>query len=269
MPAIFDALPGIEVPVGAISKSLSDMWADTAAAGGNAPTVDDAKATQVNFVLHLGFHTQAADAVAQFRTAVEFSKRCPSRVVVPWQFFSNLIAAGTESVVGNLHLVTKIYFPRVILVLSSTLVAISEFFLAAVCLAPLLFLYGVTPQWTWLLAGVFAVQALFAGIGVSWWLAALNVYYRDVRLLAPFIVQIGLYVSPVAYPATLIPGAWRVLYGLNPMVGPIDGFRWAFLGEAAPLHWPSYLLSLAVTIALNAYGIRTFNRLERDFADHI
>jgi len=82
MPAIFDALPGIEVPVGAISKSLSDMWADTAAAGGNAPTVDDAKATQVNFVLHLGFHTQAADAVAQFRTAVEFSKRCPSRVVV-------------------------------------------------------------------------------------------------------------------------------------------------------------------------------------------
>jgi lipopolysaccharide transport system permease protein len=189
--------------------------------------------------------------------------------VLPWQLFSNSLTSASGSVVGNAGLISKVYFPRLIIPLSSLLSQLPDFALTVLMVVPLLVYYGASPGWPMLLAPLFVVLALGNALGCGLWLGALNVRYRDVNHIAPFLVQLGLYVSPVGYSTSLVPERWRAVYALNPMVGIIDGFRWCVLGDAAEPYWPGVALSVATTGVLLVVGAWYFRRTERTFADVI
>src|SRR5207253_264789 len=174
-----------------------------------------------------------------------------------------------NSLISNSNLISKVYFPRLIVPASSVIVSFVDFAISFGLLVLLMAWYHVWPGWPLLALPLFTVLALIASGGAGLWLAALNVEYRDFRYVVPFIVQFGLYVSPVGFSSSIIPEKWRLLYSLNPMVGVIDGFRWAISGGRAALYLPGLACSTVVTIVLLATGIWYFRKMERTFADVI
>jgi lipopolysaccharide transport system permease protein len=188
---------------------------------------------------------------------------------LPWSFFAASLNASSGSLVSNAHLISKVYFPRLIIPLSAVAVSFVDFLISATLLAVLMLVYQVVPDWRILLLPLFVLIAFGAALGAGLWLTALNVKYRDFRFVLPFIVQFGLYVSPIAFTSDFVPEKWRTLYALNPMVGVIDGFRWALLRGETPLYWPGLATSLAVVALLLWSGVRYFRHTERSFADII
>jgi lipopolysaccharide transport system permease protein len=189
--------------------------------------------------------------------------------MLPWQFFSNSLSECSNSLISNANLISKVYFPRLIVPISAVVVSFVDFMISGIILLGLMAWYNYVPTWRILLLPVFIAIAFLASMGAGLWLASLNVKYRDFRFIVPFIVQFGLYVSPVGFSSSVVPEKWRFLYSLNPMVGVIDGFRWSILGGEAKLYWPGFLLSLALVLLLLVSGISYFRRMERTFADVI
>jgi lipopolysaccharide transport system permease protein len=189
--------------------------------------------------------------------------------LLPWQLFASAFSEAGNSLVSNANMIAKVYFPRLIVPVGAIIVSCVDFLISLAILAALLAWYGVSPDWRILTLPLFVVVALAAALGAGLWTAALNVRYRDVRFVVPFAVQLGLYVSPVGFSSSVIPEAWRLLYCVNPMVGVIDGFRWAILGGEAPLYWPGMLLSVVLITIVLATGIAYFRRTEKSFADII
>ncbi len=187
--------------------------------------------------------------------------------MLPWQFFANSLSECSNSLIDNSNLLTKVYFPRLIVPASSVIVSVVDFGISALIFAGLMAWYGVAPDARMLLLPPFFLMALMTSFGAGLWLSALNVQYRDFRYVVPFLVQFGLYISPVGFSSTIVPEEWRFLYFLNPMVGVIDGFRWALLGGAFPVHWPGMIVSFLLVVLLLASGFYYFRRMERSFAD--
>ena len=189
--------------------------------------------------------------------------------LLPWQFFANSLSECSTSLITNSNLISKVYFPRLIVPTSAVVVSFVDFMISGIILLGLMAWYNFVPSWRILTLPVFILVAFAAALGAGLWLAALNVQYRDFRFIVPFIVQFGLYISPVGFSSSVIPGKWRLLYSLNPMVGVIDGFRWAILGGGAQLDLPGFILSLGLVSLLLISGIWYFRKMERTFADVI
>lgn len=189
--------------------------------------------------------------------------------LLPWQFFANAFAEAGNSLISNANMISKVYFPRLVVPASAVIVGLVDFLISGVMLVGLMIWYGVTPDWRILTLPVFLAVAVVASMGAGLWIAALNVQYRDFRYIIPFVVQLGLYVSPVGFSSAIVPEQWRLLYSLNPMVGVIDGFRWAILGGANQLYWPGISLSLVLALLSAITGILYFRKMEKSFADVI
>jgi len=187
--------------------------------------------------------------------------------LVPWTFFSVAVVQASNSMVEQEDILTTVYFPRLIVPTAAVLAGLVDVAIAFVVLVGMLLLYGIVPTAAIVTLPLFVAFAAFTALAVALWLSALNVRYRDVRYTLPFVVQIWLFASPVVYPSSLVPEPWRLLYGLNPMAGVIDGFRWALLGEDAP--GPGLLVSVAAVVLLFAGGLVYFRKMERSFADAI
>jgi lipopolysaccharide transport system permease protein len=186
--------------------------------------------------------------------------------LVPWTFFANGLTQSSNSLVGSSNLITKVYFPRLIIPISSVISGVIDFALAMVVLFAMMIYYGVAPTINVLFLPLFVLLAFVTSLGVGLWLSALNVEYRDVRYVLPFVVQFWLFATPIAYPSTLLHEPWRTIYGLNPMVGVIEGFRWALLGTAtAP--GPIIFVSSLAAILILLFGAFYFRRMEKTFAD--
>ena len=189
--------------------------------------------------------------------------------MLPWQFFANSLTECSNSLIGNANLIAKIYFPRLIVPSSAVVVSFVDFLISGGILLALMIWYDFVPSWRILTLPFWIAIAFAASLGVGLWLATLNVQYRDFRYIVPFIVQFGLYISPVGFSSEVVPNKWRLLYALNPMVGVIDGFRWAIIGGKSQLYLPGFLLSLSLVVLLLFSGIWFFRRMERTFADVI
>ena len=164
--------------------------------------------------------------------------------MLPWQFFANSLTESSNSLIDNANLLTKVYFPRLIVPAGSVIVSLVDFFISCAILGGLMIWYRFVPDMKVLLLPAFILMAFMASFGAGLWLSAFNVKYRDFRYVVPFLVQFGLYISPVGFSSAIVPEEWRFLYFLNPMVGVIDGFRWALLGDAFPVNWPGFLVFL-------------------------
>ncbi len=189
--------------------------------------------------------------------------------LLPWQFFSSALTGASNSLVNNAHLISKVYFPRLIVPLSAVITSLMDFLVSAVFLAILMIIYRVVPSIHLLFLPLLVVLTFGAALGAGLWLTALNVKYRDFRFLLPFIVQLGLYVSPVAFTSDLVPAKWQYLYSLNPLVGIIDGFRWSILGQNPDSLILSLSISTAIVVLLVVSGVWFFRQTERTFADII
>jgi lipopolysaccharide transport system permease protein len=187
--------------------------------------------------------------------------------MLPWFLFSTILSEASSSVVSNANLVGKVYFPRIIIPCSTAVVALVDFGVNLAMLFVLMAWYGFAPTWRIVLLPAFVVLAVAASLGPALLITALNVKYRDFRFVIPFIVQFGLYVSPVGFSSAVVPPEWRFWYSLNPVVGVIDGFRWSILGGASEIYLPGFLLSLVIVAILGWFGIAYFRRTERSFAD--
>jgi len=186
--------------------------------------------------------------------------------LLPWQLFANALTESSNSLVGNQNLITKVYFPRLVVPISAVLGGLVDFVIAFVILLGMMLYYGIVPGWAIVTLPGFILLALLTALGVGLWLSALNVQYRDVRYTIGFLVQLWLFLTPVAYPSSIVPEKWRPLYGLNPMAGVVEGFRWALLGKSQP---PGAMLwvSVAVVIVILFGGLYYFRRMEQQFAD--
>jgi len=189
--------------------------------------------------------------------------------MLPWQFFASALAECSNSLISNANLISKVYFPRLIVPASAVIVSFVDFLVSGMILLALMAWYNFVPSWRILTLPLFIGIAFAASMGAGLWLAALNVKYRDFRYIVPFIVQLGLYISPVGFSSSIVPQQWRWLYSLNPMVGVIDGFRWAILGVDAKVYWPGFTLSVGLVCLLLVTGIWYFRKTERTFADVI
>ena len=187
--------------------------------------------------------------------------------LLPWQLFAHSLTYASQSLVGEARLITKVYFPRLVIPISSVLAGLVDFAIAFGILLLLMLYYGVLPTARIFLLPAFIGMALISSLAVGLWLSALNVKYRDVRYTVPFLTQFWLFVSPVAYPASMVPEKWQWLYGLNPMAGVIEGFRWALLGTSPPMG--TIFISLFLTILLFVGGLYYFRNTEKVFADVI
>jgi lipopolysaccharide transport system permease protein len=187
--------------------------------------------------------------------------------MLPWYLFANAMSGAANSLVSNANLLSKVYFPRLIVPAAAVVVSLIDFLISFVILAALMLWYQYVPGWQILLLPAFIVMAFLASLGPGLWITSLNVKYRDFRYIIPFIVQFGLYVSPVGFSSSMVPAEWRLLYSLNPVVGVIDGFRWAVLGGQSPLYLPGFLLSWVVIGFFLWLGLRQFRRMEKSFAD--
>ena len=189
--------------------------------------------------------------------------------MLPWYLFATSLGEASNSLVSNANLISKVYFPRLIVPCASLVVSLIDFLISFVILAGMMLWYRFSPSPQILLLPLFIVLALLASIGPGLWITSLNVKYRDFRYVIPFIVQFGLYVSPVGFSSSVVPEKWRLLYNLNPMVGVIDGFRWCILGGDSPLYWPGFLVSLAIVAFFLWLGVSRFRLMEKTFADII
>jgi len=187
--------------------------------------------------------------------------------MLPWQFFANALSECSSSLVDNANLLTKVYFPRLIVPASAVIVSLVDFLISCAVLAAVMAWYRFVPDLRMLLLPAFLFMAFLAAFGAGLWFAALNVKYRDFRYLVPFLVQFGLYISPVGFSSAIVPEKWRFYFFLNPMAGVIDGFRWAILGEAFPVHWPGFVLSACLVLAIFLGGLAFFRSMERSFSD--
>ena len=188
--------------------------------------------------------------------------------LLPWQLFAFALTQSSNSLVQNSHLLTKVYFPRLIIPLSSVIVGLVDFVIAFVVLLGIMLYYGIIPGWALITLPLFGLLAIAAALSVGLWLAALNVKYRDVQYVIPFLAQFWLFVTPVAYSSSLVPSKWQTVYAINPMVGVVEGFRWALLGKSAP-PVSMLIVSAAATAILLAGGLLYFARMERTFPDII
>jgi len=189
--------------------------------------------------------------------------------LLPWQFFSNALSECSNSLLSNANLISKVYFPRLIVPTSAVIVSFVDFMISGIILLALMAWYNFVPDWRIITLPLFILIAFGAAMGAGLWLAALNVKYRDFRYIVPFIVQFGLYISPVGFSSSIVPKEWKLVYSLNPMVGVIDGFRWAILGGKVNIFWPGFYLSLMLVGLLFASGVWFFRKTERTFADVI
>jgi lipopolysaccharide transport system permease protein len=189
--------------------------------------------------------------------------------LLPWQLFSTSLTGASNSLVGNANLLSKVYFPRLIVPAAAVVVAFVDFVISFGILVCLMAWYQFVPGWQILTLPFFVLMAFVASLGPGLWITALNVKYRDFRYIIPFIVQLGLYVSPVGFSSQVIPEEWRLLYSLNPIVGVIDGFRWAILGGESNLYLPGFVLSWVLIAFFLWLGIRQFRGMEKSFADII
>lgn len=189
--------------------------------------------------------------------------------LLPWQFFANAFAEAGNSLISNANMISKVYFPRLVVPASAVIVGLVDFLISGVMLAGLMLWYDVAPDWRIMTLPLFLAIAVVAAMGAGLWIAALNVKYRDFRYIVPFVVQFGLYASPVGFSSAIVPEQWRLLYSLNPMVGVIDGFRWAILGGENHLYWPGMVLSIVLLLVTTITGVLYFRKLEKSFADVI
>lgn len=188
--------------------------------------------------------------------------------LLPWQLFANSLSAASASLVGNTHLISKVYFPRLLVPLSSIAVALVDFLFVVALYALLAVFHGLVPDWRVLALPLYIVLALAAALGAGLWLAALTVRYRDFRFVLPFLIQVGVFLSPVGFSTANVPN-WRLLYSFNPLVGIIDGFRWCLLRGDVELFWPAQIIAVGMTALFVWSGIWFFRRTERGFADII
>ncbi len=189
--------------------------------------------------------------------------------MLPWQFFATALGESSNSLISNANLISKVYFPRLIVPAGSVITSFVDFLIMLVLMAGMMVWYGFAPDWRLLTLPLFIVLAFGCAFGAGLWLCALNVKYRDFRYIVPFIVQFGLYVSPVGFSSAVVPERWRLIYALNPMVGVIDGFRWALLRGQSPLATATLAISVLITITLCLTGVRYFRQVEKTFADVI
>jgi lipopolysaccharide transport system permease protein len=187
--------------------------------------------------------------------------------ILPWAFFASSLADGSNSLVANAHLINKVYFPRLIIPTANLAVAFVDFLITFCMLIAMMAWYRLLPAWQVVFIPIFMLLGGLASVGPALWIASLNVKYRDFRFVTPFIIQFGLYVSPVGFSSSVVPDQWRLLYSLNPMVAVIDGFRWCILGGQSPLYWPSVVLGTCVAGFFLWFGINRFRKMEKDFAD--
>ncbi|MDT7947021.1 MAG: ABC transporter permease [Thermoflexus sp.] len=188
--------------------------------------------------------------------------------LLPWQFFAKALTEASTSLVVNERVITKVYFPRLLVPTAVVLAGLLDFGIAFLILLGMMVFYGITPSWFILFIPLFLLLAIITALGVSLWLSALDVEYRDVRYTLPFLTQLWFFATPVVYPSTIVPPSWRALYGLNPMVGVIEGFRWALLGSAPPDPRMLLVSSLLASL-LFISGLIYFRRMERTLADRI
>jgi len=189
--------------------------------------------------------------------------------MLPWYLFSSVLSEASNSLIDNANLISKVYFPRLIVPTATVITALVDFMISLVILLGLMATYHFAPGWNMLLLPLFIFLAVLASLGPGLWASALNVKYRDFRYVIPFMVQFGMYISPVGFSSNVIPEQWRLLYHLNPMVGIIDGFRWCILDGESPIYWPGFLLSLVVVTFFLWLGISQFRKMEKTFADLI
>lgn len=188
--------------------------------------------------------------------------------MLPWFFFSSAVSESSNSLISNSNLLSKVYFPRIIIPISTVLVALVDLIISMVLLLFLIKFFGFSLDWRISLLPVFLLVAFSAALGIGLCFSALNVRYRDFQFIVPFVLQFGLYVSPVGFASTVVPEHWMLLYELNPMVGVIDGFRWAILGQAV-FNWQSFGVSMFFSGLLLLIGVKVFRRFERGIADAI
>jgi lipopolysaccharide transport system permease protein len=189
--------------------------------------------------------------------------------LLPWQFFSTSFTDASASLIGNSTMLTKIYFPRLIIPVSTVIVNLIDFLISFIILVGLMIWYHFVPGWSFLFLPFFLFLAFVASLSAGLYVAALNVKYRDFKYIVPFVVQFGLYISPVGFSSSIVPEKWKLLYSLNPMVGIIDGFRWSILGGDNHIYLPGLLVSIAVIILILVFSLRYFRKTEKTFADII
>lgn len=188
--------------------------------------------------------------------------------LLPWQFFANSLSEASGSLIGNTNLITKVYFPRIIIPASAVITSFVDFAISFGLLVLMMLGYQFLPSWQMIFLPLFLALAFAASFGISLYLTALNVKYRDFRYIIPFVVQFGLYISPVGFSSQIVPEQWRMLYALNPMVGVIDGFRWSILG-GLPFPWMTVGISAGITTMFLLLGVGYFRSTEKSFADNI
>lgn len=189
--------------------------------------------------------------------------------MLPWFLFSTILGEASVSLVSNASLVGKVYFPRIIIPTSTAIVAMVDFGINLILLAGIMIWYGYAPNWQIVLLPVFVVLTLLASLGPSLYMTALNVKYRDFRYIIPFVVQFGLYVTPVGFSSSIVPAKWQLWYSLNPLVGAIDGFRWCILGGQSQINMSNLIVSIVVVAVFLWFGVRYFRRTEKKMADLI
>lgn len=187
--------------------------------------------------------------------------------MLPWQFFSNSLSEASNSLIGNANLITKVYFPRMIIPASSVITSMVDLGISFIIMLGMFIWFQFIPSWHIIFLPLFVLLAFLCSFGIGLYLTAVNVKYRDFRYIIPFIVQFGLYITPVGFSSAIIPDKWRLWYALNPMVGIIDGFRWCILGDS--MHWPSFYISIIMISIFLYIGISYFRKMERTFADNI
>jgi len=188
--------------------------------------------------------------------------------LIPWTLFSKALQDASRSLVSNSHMITKVYFPRMVLPLSSVLAGVVDFLIAFVVLLGMMVFYKIPPTVNVWILPLFLLLALVTAVGVGLWLSALNVLFRDINYVLPFLTQFWMYLTPIAYPTSMIPSEWQMIYALNPMTGVVDGFRWALLGTGQPPGITT-LISSIVAVVLLISGLFYFRRMERLFADMV
>jgi lipopolysaccharide transport system permease protein len=189
--------------------------------------------------------------------------------ILPWTLFSNALSESSNSLISNANLIGKVYFPRFIIPAATLVTAFIDFLISFIIVIGMMVYYQFAPSWQMLLLPLFIILALLASLGPGLWITALNVKYRDFRYVIPFVVQFGLYISPVGFSSKVVPEQWRLLYSLNPMVGVIDGFRWCILGGESPIYVPGFLLSFSIITFFLWLGVTRFRKMEKTFADLI
>lgn len=189
--------------------------------------------------------------------------------MLPWQFFASALTESSNSLIGNANLISKVYFPRLIVPAGAVITSLVDFLITCFLMAGLMLWYGFAPGWHLVALPLFVCLAFACALGAGLWLCALNVKYRDFRYVVPFIVQFGLYVSPVGFSSSIVPEEFRYVFSINPMVGVIEGFRWSLLRGMSPLDLKAVVLSVIVISAVCVSGVTYFRKMERTFADVI